>query len=121
MRRGAGRARGLFPAFPPITGIAFSPLPFPVKAMALGFQLKDLGGEPRIVRLREVLEGQQQVLAIHCGHLHRQIVTRFAGNPLAVTPSVAPLAAMDLNPIEAGTRDERELITTEPPTLALHR
>jgi len=77
--------------------------------------------EPWIVRLREVLTGQAQVLAIHCGHLHRQITTRFAGIPLGVTPSVAPLVAMDLTPIDQHTPDNRELITTEPPTYALHR
>jgi 3',5'-cyclic AMP phosphodiesterase CpdA len=77
--------------------------------------------EPWIVRLREVLSGQSQVLAIHCGHLHRQITTRFAGIPLGVTPSVAPLVAMDLSPIDQHTPDDRELITTEPPTYAIHR
>jgi 3',5'-cyclic AMP phosphodiesterase CpdA len=77
--------------------------------------------EPWIVRLREVLTGQSQVQAIHCGHLHRQITTRFAGLPLGVTPSVAPLVAMDLNPIDKDVPDNRELITTEPPTYALHR
>lgn len=77
--------------------------------------------EDWITRLRTVLEGQSQVLAIHCGHLHRQITTRFAGIPLGVTPSVAPLVAMDLNPIDQNVPDNRELITTEPPTYALHR
>lgn len=77
--------------------------------------------EPWIVRLREVLTGQSQVLAIHCGHLHRQITTQFAGIPLGVTPSVAPLVAMDLSPIDQHLPDERELITAEPPTYALHR
>lgn len=77
--------------------------------------------EPWMERLREVLSGKAQVLAIHCGHLHRQINTRFAGIPLAVTPSVAPLVAMDLNPIDMHRPDDRELITTEPPTYALHR
>jgi 3',5'-cyclic AMP phosphodiesterase CpdA len=77
--------------------------------------------EPWMVRLREVLTGQAQVQAIHCGHLHRQISTRFAGIPLGVTPSVAPLVAMDLTPIDQHTPDNRELITTEPPTYALHR
>jgi 3',5'-cyclic AMP phosphodiesterase CpdA len=78
-------------------------------------------GEPWIERLRAVLEGQHQVLAIHCGHLHRQITTRFAGIVLGVTPSVAPLVAMDLSPIDQNVPDNRELITTEPPTYALHR
>jgi 3',5'-cyclic-AMP phosphodiesterase len=77
--------------------------------------------EPWIVRLRAVLAGQNQVQGIHCGHLHRQITTRFAGIPLGVTPSVAPLVAMDLSPIDQHTPDDRELITTEPPTYALHR
>ncbi len=77
--------------------------------------------EPWIVRLRSVLAGQSQVQGIHCGHLHRQITTRFAGIPLGVTPSVAPLVAMDLTPIDQHTPDDRELITTEPPTYALHR
>lgn len=77
--------------------------------------------EAWITRLRAVLEGQRQVQAIHCGHLHRQITTRFAGITLGVTPSVAPLVAMDLNPIDKNMPDDRELITTEPPTYALHR
>ncbi|MFN3864307.1 MAG: metallophosphoesterase [Erythrobacter sp.] len=77
--------------------------------------------EPWIERLRAVLTGQSQVQAIHCGHLHRQITTRFAGIPLGVTPSVAPLVAMDLTPIDQNVPDNRELITTEPPTYALHR
>lgn len=77
--------------------------------------------EPWMLRLHEALAGQSQVLAIHCGHLHRQISTRFAGIPLGVTPSVAPLVAMDLTPIDKDAPDNRELITTEPPTYALHR
>jgi len=77
--------------------------------------------EPWITRLRAVLTGQAQVQAIHCGHLHRPITTCFAGIPLGVTPSVAPLVAMDLNPIDQAAPDNRELITTEPPTYALHR
>ena len=77
--------------------------------------------EPWIMRLHAVLHGQTQVQAIHCGHLHRPITTRFAGLPLGVTPSVAPLVAMDLSPIDQDVPDNRELITTEPPTYALHR
>lgn len=78
-------------------------------------------GEAWMERLRAVLEGQRQVLAIHCGHLHRPIATRFAGIPLGVTPSVAPLVAMDLTPIDQDVPDNRELISAEPPTYALHR
>lgn len=77
--------------------------------------------EPWMMRLRSVLDGQSQVQAIHCGHLHRPITTQFAGIPLGVTPSVAPLVAMDLTPIDQDTPDDRDLITAEPPTYALHR
>ena len=77
--------------------------------------------EPWIIRLRDVLTGQSQVQAIHCGHLHRPITTQFAGIPLGVTPSVAPLVAIDLSPIDQDVPDDRELITAEPPTYALHR
>jgi hypothetical protein len=77
--------------------------------------------EPWIIRLRDLLTGQHQVQAIHCGHLHRPITTQFAGIPLGVTPSIAPLVAMDLSPIDQNVPDDRELITAEPPTYALHR
>lgn len=77
--------------------------------------------EEWIINLRRVLTGHNQVQAIHCGHLHRQITTRFAGIPLGVTPSVAPLVSMDLTPIDENIPDHRELISTEPPTYALHR
>ena len=33
----------------------------------------------------------------------------------------APQVAMDLNPIDQNKPDDRELITAEPPTYALHR
>ncbi|AOL94135.1 3',5'-cyclic AMP phosphodiesterase CpdA [Porphyrobacter sp. LM 6] len=78
-------------------------------------------GEPWITRLAAVLEGQRQVQAIHCGHLHRTISTRFAGIPLGITPAIAPLVAMDLSPIDPDTPDARELIVAEPPGYALHR
>lgn len=64
---------------------------------------------------------EAQILAIHCGHLHRPLATRFRGIPLSVTPSVAPLVALDLSPIDKDRADNRDLITTEPPTYALHR
>lgn len=76
--------------------------------------------EAWINRLRNVLIGQHQVKAIHCGHLHRHVTTSFAGIPLAVTPSVAPLVSMDLNPITSLAPDDRDIITAAPPSYALH-
>ena len=77
--------------------------------------------EPWMLRLGAAMRGHKQVQAIHCGHLHRPILTRFAGIPLGVTPSVAPLVAMDLREISPDRPDDRALITTEPSTYALHR
>jgi 3',5'-cyclic-AMP phosphodiesterase len=77
--------------------------------------------ESWIARFGAVVESRRQIVAIHCGHLHRPLATTFRGIPLAVTPSVAPLVAMDLRPIDAGQPDDRDLITTEAPTYALHR
>jgi 3',5'-cyclic-AMP phosphodiesterase len=80
-----------------------------------------LPGEAWIQRFGATVEGHTQLLAIHCGHLHRPLATTFRGIPLCVTPSVAPLVAMDLRPIDADRPDGRDLITTEPATYALHR
>ena len=77
--------------------------------------------EPWIQRFGAVVEGRRQILAIHCGHLHRPLAGTFRGIPLHVTPSVAPLVAMDLRPIDKYVPDGRDLITTEPPTYAIHR
>ncbi|MXO91851.1 phosphodiesterase [Pontixanthobacter aquaemixtae] len=77
--------------------------------------------EPWMRRFGEAIRGHDQIRAIHCGHLHRQITTTFQGVLLSVTPSVAPLVALDLRAIDPETPDHRDLITTEPPTYALHR
>lgn len=77
--------------------------------------------DPWISNFAAAIEGQDQVRAIHCGHLHRPLLTNFHGVPLGVTPSVAPLVAMDLRPISSAKADQRPLITTEPPGYALHR
>lgn len=74
-----------------------------------------------IHRFGAAVEGHSQILAIHCGHLHRPIHTSFRGIPLSVTPSVAPLVAMDLRTIDPDGPDGRDLITTEPPSYAIHR
>ena len=78
-------------------------------------------GEDWIGRFGETVEGHRQILAIHCGHLHRPITTTFRGIPLSVTGSVAPLVAMDLRHVDLDHPDGRDLITTEPPRYALHR
>jgi 3',5'-cyclic AMP phosphodiesterase CpdA len=76
--------------------------------------------EQWILNLAAALVGMEQVQAIHCGHLHRQIVADFCGIPLSVTPSIAPLVSMDFREISADKPDSRPLITSEPPRYALH-
>ncbi|WP_246034515.1 phosphodiesterase [Qipengyuania marisflavi] len=77
--------------------------------------------EEWIERFGAAIAGHEtHIEAIHCGHLHRPITTRFRGVPLSVTPSVAPLVALDLNEISPDKADNRALITTEPPSFALH-
>ncbi len=81
-----------------------------------------LDGEAWLVNFADALAGfEDQVQAIHCGHLHRQLNGSFSGIPVSVTPAVAPLVSMDLRPIDSAKPDSRALITTEPATYALHR
>jgi hypothetical protein len=77
--------------------------------------------EPWVQRFAAAVRGASQIVAIHCGQLHRPLMTTFEGIPLGVTPSVAPLVAMDLRPIDPDGPDGRDLITTESPTYAMHR
>jgi hypothetical protein len=78
-------------------------------------------GEGWVRRFGSAVEGRRNLLAIHCGHLHRPLAASFRGIPLAVTPSIAPLVALDLRTTDPERPDDRDLNTTEPPTYALHR
>jgi 3',5'-cyclic-AMP phosphodiesterase len=79
-------------------------------------------GEDWIGHFAAAVRGHEDhILAIHCGHLHRPLAARFNGIPLGVTGSVAPLVALDLSSIDPECADNRDLITTEPPSYALHR
>lgn len=77
--------------------------------------------EPWIRRFTEAVAGHRQLVAILSGHLHRPISTVWNGIALTVTGSTAPLAALDLSPIDITKPDGRAMITDEPPVLALHR
>lgn len=77
--------------------------------------------EPWIARFTEAICGHSQVQAIFAGHLHRNIHTLWNGVSLTVTASTAPLAALDLTPIDSDAPDGRAMITDEPPVYALHR
>jgi 3',5'-cyclic AMP phosphodiesterase CpdA len=74
-----------------------------------------------IANFAAAITGPGQVIAIHCGHLHRPLATTFRGIPLTVCPSVAPALTLDFRPIDRGMPDGRALIAAEPPAYALHR
>lgn len=77
--------------------------------------------EDWVLNFGRAVEGHRQIIAIHCGHLHRPLHTSFRGIPLSVTPSVAPSVSLDLRPVDPEVPDQRDLIMTEPPYFALHR
>lgn len=73
-----------------------------------------------IARLRAVLRGRDNLVALLSGHLHRPIAGRWEGSTLIVCPSTAPQVALDLAPIDPDAPDGRPLIVAEAPGYALH-
>jgi 3',5'-cyclic AMP phosphodiesterase CpdA len=71
-------------------------------------------------RLRSVVERHNNVVAMIAGHLHRPVITQWAGTTLAVCPSTAPQVALDLAPIDPERPDGRAMIVADPPAFALH-
>ncbi len=71
-------------------------------------------------RLRDAIEPHPNVVAMIAGHLHRPVITRWAGTTLAVCPSTAPQVALDLDPIDPERPDGRPMIVADPPYYALH-
>lgn len=64
--------------------------------------------------LRAVVAPHRSVQRIVCGHLHRDIVTTFAGTVAATCPSVAHQVVLDLRP------DGPSAFALEPPAYQLH-
>ncbi|MDP8993440.1 MAG: phosphodiesterase [Pseudomonadota bacterium] len=71
-------------------------------------------------RLRTIVAAQDNVVAMVAGHLHRPIVTGWAGTTLVVCPSTAPQVALDLAPIDPERPDGRPMIVADHPYYALH-
>ncbi|HEY0312761.1 MAG TPA: metallophosphoesterase [Allosphingosinicella sp.] len=71
-------------------------------------------------RLESVMTPHANIVAMVAGHLHRPLVTRFAGTLLAVCAATAPELALDLGTIDPEAPDQRPLIVEEPPAFALH-
>ena len=73
-----------------------------------------------IGRLRSVVEGRKNVVAMVAGHVHRPIVSGWAGTTLIVCSSTAPQVSLDLNAIDPDHPDDRAMIVADPPGYALH-
>lgn len=73
-----------------------------------------------VQRLRPIVAANPQIVAMVSGHLHRPIVTRWAGTTLAVCPSTAPQVALDLKMMDPDNPDERPMIVADRPYFALH-
>ena len=71
-------------------------------------------------RLRAIVEAQDNIVAMVAGHLHRPVITHWAGTTLAVCPSTAPQVALDLEPIDPDRPDGRPMIVADHPCYALH-
>ncbi len=53
-----------------------------------------------VKRLEGIVAAQSNIVAIVAGHLHRPVVTQWAGTMLAICPSTAPQVALDFAPID---------------------
>ena len=89
--------------------------------IATGLSWMTENPEARWVRtLKPIVAANPQIVAMVSGHLHRPIVTRWAGTALAVCPSTAPQVALDLQKMDPEHPDERPMIVADRPWFALH-
>lgn len=65
-------------------------------------------------RLSDILMKHPQVLGLACGHVHRNILTSFAGKPASICPSQAHAVSLALTP------DAPASFHMDPPSLHLH-
>lgn len=73
-----------------------------------------------VERLRGVVAAHRNIVGIIAGHLHRPVVTLWAGKTLVVCPSTSPQLALDLDTIDLDRPDGRPMIVAAPPGFALH-
>lgn len=74
-----------------------------------------------VKRLEAIVSAQTNIVAVIAGHLHRPVVTQWAGTTLAICPSTAPQVALDLEAIDPEQPDGRPMIVADPPCYAVHR
>ncbi|MBX9815150.1 MAG: phosphodiesterase [Sphingomonas sp.] len=76
---------------------------------------------PWVRRFAAAIEGQAQVRALICGHLHRPVAAPWRGTIIAACAATAPQVTLDLRPIDPEAPDHRPLVVADPPAYALHR
>jgi 3',5'-cyclic AMP phosphodiesterase CpdA len=91
----------------------------PPSPSGLSWMTEDADAE-WVKRLEAVISAAGNVVALIAGHLHRPVVTGFAGTRLIVCPSTAPQVALDLAGIDPERPDDRPMIVEAPPGFALH-
>ena len=73
-----------------------------------------------MARLEAAVRPHSNIVGAIAGHLHRPMVTRWAGTVLAVCPASAPQVALDLGEMDPERPDGRPMIVADPPAFALH-
>jgi 3',5'-cyclic-AMP phosphodiesterase len=73
-----------------------------------------------VKKLESIVAAQGNIVAVIAGHLHRPVVTQWAGTTLAVCPSTAPQVALDFQPIDPDRPDDRPMIVADSPWFAIH-
>jgi Icc protein len=73
-----------------------------------------------VKRLEAIVAAHDNIVALMAGHLHRPVVTQWAGTTLAVCPSTAPQVALDFEAIDPEAPDGRPMIVADPPWFAIH-
>ena len=71
-------------------------------------------------RLAAALDGQDQIVGMIAGHIHRGMTAPFAGQVVTTASSCAPQLALDLSAMRPDRPDARPLIVEEPPAFSLH-
>lgn len=71
-------------------------------------------------RLHDIIAASDNIVGMVAGHLHRPVMTLWAGTVLMVCPSTAPQVALDLTTIDPENPDGRPMIVADPPGFALH-
>ncbi|HEX6376372.1 MAG TPA: phosphodiesterase [Allosphingosinicella sp.] len=73
-----------------------------------------------VKRLEAIVSAHDNIVGLIAGHLHRPVVTQWAGTTLAICASTAPQVALDLESIDPEAPDGRPMIVADPPHYAVH-